>query len=102
MTGILFSVKALIKHWACLSTEILTMSFLKEVLEDSSMTGIEFLKEVSNLHPETIRLYVSSKTPFNEDYYYFHAFITKSELSCNTLLEVMNCMSEDTSSIIYS
>ena len=70
------------------------------VLEKSASTGIDFLKKVSDLQPESVRLYISGKSPLSDDYYYFHAFIPKSELNCNTLQEVMNSMVEDTAELM--
>ena len=64
-------------------------------IEDSSITGLDFLKKVSTDYPETIRIYVSgSIVPSSEDYYYFHTYINKVELDCNSLLEVMNYMTD--------
>ncbi len=64
-------------------------------IEDSSQTGLDFLRKVSTDYPETIRIYISSSVvPASEDFYYFHAYINKAELDCNSLLEVMNCMTD--------
>ena len=37
------------------------------VIEDSSMTGIDFLREVSDYHPETVRLLISSNIVPNSE-----------------------------------
>ena len=65
-------------------------------ITDSSMTGIDFLKEVSTKKPQTIRFFISgSITPKEEDFKNFNAFIDKKDLKGVELLEIMDFMAKD-------
>ena len=66
-------------------------------VENSAMTGLDFLKISKIKLPDSVRLYVSGTImPKPEDYSCFNAFINKKDLQGEELLNLINCIDDET------